>query len=158
MFETRISLVVLSAMVRIASYRVIDGVVQSCVYERVTGRHAVVPVSGEGGKHPLSSRHPGRTRMTCGVCFLYAEAMASPISFGRFRLARMVQGMPAAARIRGRGRLKGIWAGITSSVPPRQLARIGSGRPKVMVSDRIALSMFPMPELWSAISGRAPAR
>ena len=111
-----------------------------------------------GAVQEVSSMQPGRTRMTWGVWFRYAAAMASPISRGLLRLARIVQGIPAAARILGRGRLNGIWAGITSFAPPRQLARIGSGRPNVVVSDRIALSMFPRPELWSATSGRAPPR
>jgi hypothetical protein len=96
--------------------------------------------------------------MTWGVPVLNAEAIAEPISSGLRGSEMVVQGMAAAARIPGRKRLKGIWAGIVSSGPPRQLARMGSGRPKVTVRERRALSMFPSPELWMATSGRAPPR
>ena len=96
--------------------------------------------------------------MTCGTRFLYAAAMASPISCDAPGPEISVQPIPAAERMRGSGRLNGTWAGIFSPSHPRQLARIGSGRPKVTVRERIALSMFPRPELWIAMAGRAPAR
>src|SRR5208337_1841947 len=96
--------------------------------------------------------------MTCGARFLYAAATASPISCGASGPETSLQAMPAADRMPGSGRLNGIWAGIFSPSHPRQLARIGSGRPKVTIRERIAFNMFPRPELWRAIAGRAPAR
>ena len=70
----------------------------------------------------------------------------------------MVQGIPAAARIPGERAVERDLAGITSFIPPLQLARIGSGRPKVLVSERIALSMFPRPEALERDQGACPGK